>query len=227
MKLPMRYSGTISQLRLDLAAKPPTYITGLMLDERLWEVCEEFIRNWRHHTTFNNRPGLPTCFCKLFVRTESLHRFNAIKFDNRDEFCWVFSCCPSKQKLHTHSSHFLFLRKNHLLPMVEALGDCNFAFNDYRQFTLPTLSMLEPIQVGCIALHTSRRLTRRAAFYANRGSNIPQKEIYVCAISSIYQTKHMWRSGSPIGGTPPHPHFVPAFSLMSANKAPFAPQRLV
>ncbi len=61
----------------------------------------------------------------------------------------VFSCCPSKQKLHTHSSHFLFLRKNHLLPMVEALGDCNFAFNDYRQFGSPKMmSMLEPIQVA-------------------------------------------------------------------------------
>ena len=29
--------------------------------------------------------------------------------------------------------------------------------------------------------------------------------------------------GYPIGGTPPHPHFVPEFSLLRPNKAPYSP----
>ena len=80
-----------------------------MLSDRRWRVCEQLIRHWRHHTTFNNCPSLPSCFGKLFVRIESLHCVNAVNFYDCDKFGWVFFRCACKKELPTHPSHFLFL----------------------------------------------------------------------------------------------------------------------
>ena len=83
--------------------------SDLVLNKRFWEVGEEFIRYRCHNTTFDNCSTLPSGFSQILIRTKSLHRFNAVKLHEGNEFRWVFLCCSSEQKLHTHSGHLFFL----------------------------------------------------------------------------------------------------------------------